>query len=136
MTGRPRTLFRLRRAEIVFVLILACIVAVVTIVVRAEPPPVVPLRSIHFDTEQYIGKRVEVSGVVRVFQDTGAPYYVLEDAQENRVLLRSDGRQLSLHVDRALTVIGVVGFDDHVGIYLTVERMSASPQESPLGKQG
>lgn len=112
---------------------MACIVALVTIAIRAEPPPVVPLKSIHFDTEQYIGKRVEVSGTVRVFQDTGAPYYVLEDAQENRVLLRSDRQLLSLHVDRPLTVIGVVGFDDHAGIFLTVERTSAVSDSSPLG---
>ena len=116
-----------------FVLIVACIVALVTIVIRAEPPPVVPLKSIHFDTEQYVGKRVEVSGTVRVFQDTGAPYYVLEDAQENRVLLRSDRQPLSPQVDRPLTVIGVVGFDDQTGIFLTVERTLAASQASPLG---
>ncbi|MGH2457481.1 MAG: hypothetical protein ACRDIY_01275 [Chloroflexota bacterium] len=129
ISSHPETfpLFNLRRAEVTFVLILVGIVALVTLFVRAQPPPVASLKSVHFATEQYIGKRVQLTGTVRVFQDTGAPYYVLEDDQENRVLLRSNPRQLAAYANRTLTVVGTVGFDDHTGIFLTVEKLSASP---------
>src|SRR5579872_5169672 len=114
----------LRRAEVVLVSILAVLAVLVTLVVRAQPPPSESLKAIHFNTEEYVGKRVRLSGTVRVFQDTGAPYYVLEDAQQNRVLLRSDPRALAPLVGKGLTVTGVVGFDDTAGIYLTVQDLA------------
>lgn len=107
-------------------LALACLVlALFTLTHHDETPPMVSLRSVHFQTEQYEGRRVQVTGTVRVFQDTGAPYYVLEDDQQNRILLRADPGQLGYRVGERIIAVGVVGFDESQGIYLKVESVTA-----------
>ena len=102
------------------------VVLVVTLLKPADSVAVVSLHAVHYDTERYEGKRVEVSGTVRVFQDTGAPYYVLEDAEQNRILLRASAQVLAPRVGSALTAVGVVGFDDTTGIYLDVQSVADS----------
>ena len=113
-----------RWGGVAIVLGLAALVVTVRLVIpRVIPPPQVPLASIHWDTESYIGERVQVNGTVRAFDDPGGRYYVLEDANQNRILLQTAPATLASRVDKPLTAIGTVGFDEHRGIYLDVESL-------------
>ena len=114
----------LRQGGILVALFLAIAVFGLTTILRqARQPANVPLDAIHRYTERYEGQRVQVSGVVRVFEDSKGRYYVLEDAQKNRILLRTDLRQISRRVGFPITAVGVVGFADNEGIFLDVESL-------------
>ena len=110
-------------------IVAAVLVAMVVVGVRFALPRVRPiepasLQAILFQTEEYVGRRVEVSGTVRAFPDRSGTYYVLEDANQNRILLRSTDPIVAQSVNRSLWAIGTVGFDDQTGIYLDVESVS------------
>ena len=113
-----------RWGGVAIVLGLAALVVIIRLVIpHVIPPPQVPLASIHWETERYVGQRVQVSGTVRAFDDPGGRYYVLEDANQNRILLQTAPANLVSRVDQPLTAIGTVGFDENRGIYLDVETM-------------
>lgn len=113
-----------RWGGVALVLFLATLVVIVRLVVpRVTPPSQVPLAAIHWETERYVGQRVQVSGTVRAFDDPGGRYYVLEDANQNRILLQTSPANLVSQVDQPLTAIGIVGFDETRGIYLDVESL-------------
>ncbi|HET8626701.1 MAG TPA: hypothetical protein VFL91_04750 [Thermomicrobiales bacterium] len=117
---------RRRRAGIILAIALAGLLA--GLLVARDPtagPERVSLAAIHRQTERYEGRRVEVTGVVRAFDDAGGRYDVLEDtAGQNRVLLRAAPAALAGRVGCRCTAVGVVGFDERRGIYLAVEALA------------
>lgn len=115
-----------RGGFLVAILLAVLIVALFSLVQHLRRPPTVSLGMIHRYTRHYEGDRVQVSGVVRVFNDSGGRYYVLQDAQENRVLLRADPHKLAGLLGSHVTATGVIGFDPHSGIYLDVEAITGS----------
>jgi|GEM_PF-4498217 len=116
---------RLRKGGfVVAVLVAVAIVAARAILPGLRPVEPATLGAIHFQTEEYVGRRVEVSGTVRAFSDQSGTYFVLEDANQNRILLQSNDPVVGRSVDRPLRAIGTVGFDDRIGIYLDVQSVS------------
>jgi hypothetical protein len=98
------------------------------------PPTPVPLAAIHRYTERYVGERVVVVGTVRMFDDPGGRYYVLEDPGQNRILLDAPSAQLANLVGQGATATGTVGFDERRGIYLTVRALSPLRANPPAGE--
>src|SRR5690242_7843291 len=111
-------MFDLRRGGIVAaVLVALLIVGLREVLPRLRPIEHPTLAAIHYQTDTYVGQRVEVQGTVRAFSDSSGSYFVLEDAQQDRILLQSTDPLISQRVDQPLQVTGTVGFSDGLGIY-------------------
>ena len=103
------------------VLVALLVVGLREVLPRLRPIEHPTLAAIHYATDTYVGQRVEVQGTVRAFSDDSGTYYVVEDAQQNRILLQPINPLISQRVGQSLQVTGTVGFRDGVGIYLDVE---------------
>jgi len=115
-------MFDLRKGGIVAAVVVALlVVGLREVLPRLRPIERPTLGAIHYQTDAYVGQRVEIEGTVRAFADDAGPYYVLEDAQQNRILLQSTDPLIPQRVDTSLQAIGTVGYRDGLGIYLDVE---------------
>jgi hypothetical protein len=75
------------------------------------------------DQESYVGRDVRTEGVVRRFTDQSGPYFVLEDAEHNRVELVPAPR-VAAYQGRRIDVDGVFGFKPTRGRFIEVGNMS------------
>jgi len=115
-------MFDLRKGGVVAaVLVALLVVGLREVLPRLRPIGHPTLAAIHYQTDTYVGQRVEVQGTVRSFSDSSGTYYVLEDAEQDRILLQSTDPLISQRVDRSLQATGSVGYGDGLGIYLDVE---------------
>ncbi|HEX5416709.1 MAG TPA: hypothetical protein VFZ25_13650 [Chloroflexota bacterium] len=110
-------------------IVAAVLVALAFVGARSALPRLRPighptLAAIHYQTDSYVGQRVELEGTVRAFTDSSGTYYVLEDAQQNRILLQSTDPLIQARVDKSLRATGTVGYREGLGIYLDVESVA------------
>jgi hypothetical protein len=86
----------------------------------------VSLEELATEQEQLAGETVRTSGIVRRFTDPdGAPYYVLEDAADNRVLL-SPPDAVARYEGQALAVVGTFEVSATLGRLLHVQSLAAA----------
>ena len=75
---------------------------------------------------RHSGELVRTSGVVRPFRDASGTYYVLEDADNNRVELLP-ARSVADYAGRSITVVGTFAASDTTGRALTVRSVDTPP---------
>jgi hypothetical protein len=70
-----------------------------------------------------VGRDVRTEGVVRRFADPSGPYFVLEDAEDNRVEL-SPASRVTGYQGRRVEVVGVFCFNQKRGRFIDVANVS------------
>ena len=115
---------------------LAVLVAVVTVVITATGcghggSGQTSLAELVNHATTHDGQEVRTSGTVRRFKDsaTSTPYFVLEDAQHNRVKL-DPARGAERYVGRHIVVEGRFTYSDTKGQQLAVTDIVSSPTPS------
>lgn len=86
-------------------------------------PEAVSLAKLVADQESYVGRDVRTEGVVRRFTDPSGPYFVLEDAEHNRVELLPASR-VAAYQGRRIEVDGVFGIEQTRGRFIEVGNVS------------
>ena len=95
-----------------------------TIAQRFRPPRRIGVREAWLNHERYVGQRVSLHGIVRVFDaDLPSAYFTLDD-DPARVGLRAEATLLQPLVGRAVRAIGHLTFKPGVGIFLDVESIT------------
>ena len=86
-------------------------------------PVSVSLAGLAAHQEDYKGKLVTTRGVVRRFADTAGTYFVVEDAEHDRVEVLPPSR-MARYQGRQVQVTGRFGVNQTVGRFVRVERVS------------
>jgi hypothetical protein len=73
--------------------------------------------------ETYSGQLVQTTGSVEPIRDSSGAYYVLADAQQDRVTLEP-AEQAARFVNRRVTVTGQFHFDAHTGRSLHIATLA------------
>jgi hypothetical protein len=108
---------------------LAALVAALLVLAACGAIPTIPLRELAANQDRYAGELVRTSGVVRPFHDASGTYYVLEDADANRVELLP-ARSVADYAGRSITVVGTFAASDTAGRVLTVSTVDVPPAGS------
>jgi hypothetical protein len=86
--------------------------------------------------ESYNGKQVSTSGTVREFSDSGGTYYVLENAEQDRVALEP-ADEAAPYAGQDVTVAGRFTFGQETGRRIELTTISATaPTPTPSGAAG
>ncbi len=97
---------------------------VAAVLAGCSAPQHVTLADLVAQQEAYAGQQVETSGEVRAFHDPGGTYYVLEDANANRVQVRP-ADDVARYVGRQLTVVGRFDVLPDAGRVMVIESARA-----------
>jgi hypothetical protein len=89
---------------------------------RLGPPTTVSLAQLVSREGEYAGRRVEVSGTVRAFDDRGRTYYVVEDAEAHRVALRPSD-VVAPYLSKRVRATGTFDLDPAAGRFIRVTRI-------------
>lgn len=87
-------------------------------------PVSVSLGSLAANQGSYQGQEVRTEGLVQRFTDPTGPYFVLEDAQQDRVEVLPAARMAGFE-GRRVEVTGKFGVNETIGRYIQVERVSS-----------
>ncbi|HZD75048.1 MAG TPA: hypothetical protein VE776_14375 [Actinomycetota bacterium] len=87
-------------------------------------PASVSLARLAADQEAYRGEQVKTQGVVRRFTDTAGSYFVIEDAEHDRVEVLPASR-MARYQGRRVELTGRFGVGQTTGRFIQVERVSA-----------
>lgn len=97
---------------------------------RTRSPAAVSLATLAAAQESYLGRRVRTEGVVRRFIDPSGPYFVIEDANRNRVALIPAPR-VAAYRGRRVEVIGTFEFNQTLGRFIDVEDVLVRGDRAP-----
>lgn len=96
----------------------------------------VSLAQLSANQESYNGDQVSTSGTVREFSDGGTTYYVLEDADQDRVALEP-ANEAAPYAGEDVTVTGRFTFGQETGRRIDVTTISATDlAPTPSGTAG
>jgi len=89
-----------------------------------RPPRRLSVREAWLNHEQYAGKRISLTGIVRGFEEASpAAYFTLDDGPA-RVGLRAEVNELAPLTGHNVRAIGTLSFRPGVGIFLDVESIT------------
>jgi hypothetical protein len=99
--------------------------AVLAAACAGRQPASVSLASLAAHQQSYRGKQVTTQGVVRRFADATGTYFVVEDAEHDRVEVLPASR-MAAYQGRRVEVTGRFGVDQTTGRFMQVERVSVA----------
>lgn len=107
------------------------LLALLAVACGSDGASTVTLAELATDEGRHEGDTVAVTGRVRAFTDEGRPpYYVIEDAVPNRVLLLP-AESAAPHDGGEVCVVGRFDFDEGLGRTLTIDRIEATSGNGP-----